>query len=69
MKKKCPATNAQAVKNLDMLADAFNLVCANVVRKAGEDFEALLKKGLKEETAYEECCKLSHLSLETSIIF
>ncbi|KAJ3288912.1 fatty-acyl coenzyme A oxidase [Borealophlyctis nickersoniae] len=55
LKSKCTATRPEDVASLEVVGQAFWLVAANVVKKAGEDFEAALKRGLKEEEAYEEC--------------
>lgn len=43
--------------NLDVLGEAFDLVAANVVKKAGDEFEAYIASGLTEEGAYEQCCR------------
>ena len=51
--------------NLDMVAEAFWLVAANVVKKAGEEFESHVKAGLSEDQAYEECCKTFETLIKT----
>lgn len=51
MVKKCSATTPQDVCTLQVIADGFNFVCANVVKKAAIDFESQLKKGLSEDHA------------------
>ncbi|KAJ3044215.1 fatty-acyl coenzyme A oxidase [Rhizophlyctis rosea] len=53
--KRCSVTDASGIASLEVIAEAFWLVAANVVKKAGEDFEAAVGRGLKEEQAYEEC--------------
>ncbi|KAJ3308106.1 fatty-acyl coenzyme A oxidase [Boothiomyces sp. JEL0838] len=52
---KCPAKTSEEILDLDIIGTAYWVVAANVVKKAGEDFQACLKKGLKEEESYEEC--------------
>jgi acyl-CoA oxidase len=52
---KCSATQPAQVLELDVIGKAFNVVSGNVVKKAGEDFEECLKRGLREDEAYEEC--------------
>ncbi|RKO83474.1 acyl-CoA dehydrogenase/oxidase C-terminal, partial [Blyttiomyces helicus] len=53
--KRCSAKTPEDVSTLEVISDAFLLVSANVVKKAGEDFEEGIKKGLNQEDAYEEC--------------
>jgi acyl-CoA oxidase len=55
LKSRCFAKNAHDIMDLDMIGTAYWVVAGNVVRKAGEDFNACLKRGLKDEEAYEEC--------------
>ncbi|KAJ3210125.1 fatty-acyl coenzyme A oxidase [Dinochytrium kinnereticum] len=55
LQKKCHAKTAAEVADLDVVGEAFWLVAANVVKKAGEDFESFVAKGLSEEQAHEEC--------------
>ncbi|KAJ3107541.1 fatty-acyl coenzyme A oxidase [Phlyctochytrium planicorne] len=55
LQKKCHAKSAQEVADLNVVGEAFWLVAANVVKKAGEDFETFVSKGLSEDQAYEEC--------------
>jgi len=43
--------------DLKVIGEGYNLVSASVVKKAAEDFEACLHRGMKEEEAYEFCCK------------
>jgi acyl-CoA oxidase len=57
LKKTCTAKSAAEIASLEVIGEAFWLVAANVVKKAGEDFEAELAKGHSDEQAYEECCK------------
>jgi acyl-CoA oxidase len=57
LKTTCSAQSAEAMTQLNVLGTAFDVVSGNVVKKAGEQFEACLAKGLKEDAAYEECCK------------
>ncbi|KAJ3098361.1 fatty-acyl coenzyme A oxidase [Phlyctochytrium bullatum] len=53
--KKCHAKTPAEIASLDVVGEAFWLVAGNVVKKAGDDFESYLQKGLSEEQAYEEC--------------
>jgi acyl-CoA oxidase len=55
--EKCTATSADQILDISVIGKAYSVVAANVVRKAGEDFEASLAKGITEEEAYEACCK------------
>ncbi|KAJ3410436.1 fatty-acyl coenzyme A oxidase [Chytridiales sp. JEL 0842] len=55
LQKRCKAKSADEVVNLTVIGEAFWLVAANVVKKAGEDFESFVAKGLSDEQAYEEC--------------
>ncbi|KAJ3158477.1 fatty-acyl coenzyme A oxidase [Irineochytrium annulatum] len=55
LQKRCTAKSADDVANLEVIGQAYWLVAANVVKKAGEDFEALISKGCAEDQAYEEC--------------
>ncbi|KAI9017695.1 acyl-CoA dehydrogenase/oxidase C-terminal [Gaertneriomyces semiglobifer] len=53
--KTCAAKTLAEVENLAVIEESFWVVAGNVVRRAGEDFEAALKSGLKEDDAFEEC--------------
>ncbi|KAJ3081391.1 fatty-acyl coenzyme A oxidase [Quaeritorhiza haematococci] len=53
--KKCHAERPDQITDLNMIGEAFDLVTANLVKKAGEDFERFTAGGMKEEQAYEEC--------------
>ena len=55
IKSRCVAKSPEQVAELDVIGQAFHVVSANVVQKAGDDYQACLKRGLKEEEAYEEC--------------
>jgi acyl-CoA oxidase len=55
LQKRCQATTPDHVADLTVISEAFNLVSAQVVKKAGEDFESFVAKGLSDEQAYEEC--------------
>lgn len=54
VKTKCSATSPDEI-GLETIGMGFWVVSGNLVQKAGNDFEACLKKGKKEEEAYEEC--------------
>ncbi|KAI8819816.1 acyl-CoA dehydrogenase/oxidase C-terminal [Fimicolochytrium jonesii] len=55
LNKKCAAKSQEDITNLNVIEEAFWLVSGNVVKKAGEDFEDGLKRGLKDDESYEEC--------------
>ncbi|KND02281.1 acyl-CoA oxidase [Spizellomyces punctatus DAOM BR117] len=55
LNKRCSAKSAEEVSTLEVVEEAFWLVAAQVVKKAGEDFEAGVKRGLREDESYEEC--------------
>ncbi|KAJ3013979.1 fatty-acyl coenzyme A oxidase [Thoreauomyces humboldtii] len=54
-KRKCTATSAADVARFEVVEDAFWLVAARVVKKAGDDFDAGVKSGLREDESYEAC--------------
>ncbi|KAG0228921.1 fatty-acyl coenzyme A oxidase [Actinomortierella wolfii] len=51
----CSVKNNEDILSFDIIQEAWNVVTANVVKKAGDDFEACLKAGLNPEAAYEDC--------------
>ncbi|TPX56083.1 acyl-CoA oxidase [Powellomyces hirtus] len=53
--KQCSAKSISEISRLEVIEEAFWLVSARVVKKAGEDFENGIKKGLKEDESYEAC--------------
>ena len=55
---RCLASNASEMRDLNIIGQAYSVVAANVVKKAGEDFETCLKRGLGDDDAYEQCCNL-----------
>ncbi|KAJ3300633.1 fatty-acyl coenzyme A oxidase, partial [Blyttiomyces sp. JEL0837] len=55
LNKKCHAKTPEEIANLDTIAEAYWLVAANVVKKAGEEFETIIGSGISDEQAYEEC--------------
>lgn len=52
---KCMAKSEEEITDLNVIGDGFWVVAANLVKKAGDDFQACIKRGMKEEEAYEEC--------------
>lgn len=52
--KQCHVTETSAMVDLNVIGESFDVVCANLVKKLGEDFEACLKRGLSPDMAYEE---------------
>lgn len=55
IKSKCAGKTIETVCNLEVISKAFNMVSANVVKKAGDDYAECISKGQSEEEAYEEC--------------
>jgi len=55
LQMKCAAKSEGEVAEMDVISLAFDVVSAHVVQKAGEDYAECIKKGMKEEVAYEEC--------------
>ncbi|KAF9193518.1 fatty-acyl coenzyme A oxidase [Haplosporangium sp. Z 767] len=51
----CAVKTNEEILNFDIIEQAWGVVTANVVKKAGDDFEASLKQGMNPEAAYEEC--------------
>ncbi|KAF9158738.1 fatty-acyl coenzyme A oxidase [Actinomortierella ambigua] len=51
----CAVKTNEEILSFDVIQEAWNVVTANVVKKAGEDFETSLKAGMNPEAAYEEC--------------
>ncbi|KAI9241215.1 MAG: acyl-CoA dehydrogenase/oxidase C-terminal [Podila humilis] len=51
----CGVKSNEGILNFDIIQEAWNVVTANVVKKAGDDFENSIKQGLSPEAAYEEC--------------
>eukprot|EP00842_Homolaphlyctis_polyrhiza_P003945 jgi/Hompol1/4551/HPOL_000107-RA len=54
LRTRCQAKSIAEI-DLQVIGQAFSLVAANVVKTAGDEFESCLKRGLKEDEAYEEC--------------
>ncbi|KAI8084666.1 acyl-CoA dehydrogenase/oxidase C-terminal [Halteromyces radiatus] len=53
--KHCPAKTAQDILDPQLLIEAWQVVCANVVKNAALEFEACIARGLNPDDAYEEC--------------
>ncbi|KAF7728495.1 fatty-acyl coenzyme A oxidase [Apophysomyces ossiformis] len=53
--KRCPAKSPEEILNPKIITEAWQVVCANVVKNAALEFEACLSKGLDIDDAYEEC--------------
>ncbi|KAF9991889.1 fatty-acyl coenzyme A oxidase [Entomortierella chlamydospora] len=51
----CSVKSNEDILNFDIIQEAWGVVTANVVKKAGDDFAECLKNGLSPEAAYEEC--------------
>lgn len=55
--KKCQIKNLEELLSPEVIIEGWQVVCANVVRNAGIEFEENLKKGMEPDDAYEQCCK------------
>ncbi|KAI9303104.1 acyl-CoA dehydrogenase/oxidase C-terminal [Cunninghamella echinulata] len=53
--KKCQVANVSAILDPSIITEAWQVVCANVVKNAGLEFEECLKQGLDVDDAYEQC--------------
>jgi len=53
--KKCPYTRPEELSSPSCLQEAFNVVCANVVKKVAENFQQMVKGGMKPDEAFEQC--------------
>ncbi|KAF9926053.1 fatty-acyl coenzyme A oxidase [Mortierella alpina] len=51
----CAAKTNEDILDFNVIQQAWGVVAANVVKKAGDDFETSLKQGLSPEAAYEDC--------------
>ncbi|KAF9962604.1 fatty-acyl coenzyme A oxidase [Mortierella alpina] len=51
----CAVKTNEEILNFDIIQQAWGVVTANVVKKAGDDFDASVKQGMNPEAAYEEC--------------
>lgn len=56
--KKCQIKNLEELLSPEVIIEGWQVVCANVVKNAGIEFEENLKKGMEPDDAYEQCCKL-----------
>ncbi|ORX61404.1 acyl-CoA oxidase [Hesseltinella vesiculosa] len=53
--KRCPAKSPEAILDYGVLLEAWQVVCANVVKAAALEFEQCLARGMDQDDAYEEC--------------
>lgn len=60
--KRCSVRSAEEMMDPAVLVEAWQVVCANVVKNAALEFEGCLARGLSVDGAYEECCKLDHIA-------
>ncbi|KAF9952078.1 fatty-acyl coenzyme A oxidase [Modicella reniformis] len=51
----CAVKTNEGILDFDIIQQAWGVVTANVVKKAGDDFNECLKGGMNPEVAYEEC--------------
>jgi acyl-CoA oxidase len=67
IKSRSEARTAADLLDLKDIGKAYHAVSAHVIQKAGQAFEQARQKGLKDDEAYEECCKfLFHPGLNNS---
>lgn len=55
--KRCRVKNLEEILSPAVIIEGWKVVCANVVRNAGIEFEECLNKGMEADDAYEQCCK------------
>ncbi|CAM0137354.1 unnamed protein product [Umbelopsis sp. WA50703] len=53
--KKCTVSKVDDVASIEVIAQAWDVVCANVVQHAGKEFEGCIKSGMEMDEAYEQC--------------
>ncbi|KAG0167918.1 fatty-acyl coenzyme A oxidase [Apophysomyces sp. BC1034] len=53
--KRCPAKAPEEILDPKIITEAWQVVCANVVKNAALEFEECLNKGLDIDDAYEQC--------------
>ncbi|KAI8888264.1 acyl-CoA oxidase [Backusella circina FSU 941] len=53
--KRCQAKKLEDILDNDVIIEGWQVVCANVVRNAGLEFEECLKRGVQPDDAYEQC--------------
>ncbi|CAO3614732.1 unnamed protein product [Mucor fragilis] len=53
--RKCQVKNLEELLSPEVIIEGWQVVCANVVRNAGIEFEENLKKGMETDDAYEQC--------------
>ncbi|KAF9363801.1 fatty-acyl coenzyme A oxidase [Mortierella sp. NVP85] len=51
----CAVKTNEGILDFDIIQQAWGVVTANVVKKAGDDFSESLKQGMNPEAAYEDC--------------
>ncbi|KAH8552923.1 acyl-CoA dehydrogenase/oxidase C-terminal [Umbelopsis sp. PMI_123] len=52
--KKCSVKN-EDIASIQVIAEAWDVVCANVVQQAAQEFDDCLKQGADVDDAYEQC--------------
>ncbi|KAI7897396.1 acyl-CoA dehydrogenase/oxidase C-terminal [Mucor mucedo] len=53
--KKCQVKRMEDILSPELIIEGWQVVCANVVRNAGIEFDACLKQGMDVDDAYEHC--------------
>jgi acyl-CoA oxidase len=55
--KKCSVKQNEDVASINVITEAWDVVCANVVQNAAQEYDQCVKSGVEVDEAYEQCCK------------
>ncbi|KAG2185200.1 hypothetical protein INT44_001990 [Umbelopsis vinacea] len=53
--KKCSVKNVEEIVSIEVITEAWDVVCANAVQQAAEEFDGCVKRGVDVDEAYEQC--------------
>lgn len=53
--KKCSVKNVEDVASIEVITEAWDVVCANVVQNAAQEFAQCVKSGVQVDEAFEQC--------------
>ncbi|KAI8575429.1 hypothetical protein K450DRAFT_284372 [Umbelopsis ramanniana AG] len=53
--KKCSVKNVEEIVSVQVITEAWDVVCANAVQQAAEEFDGCVKRGVDVDEAYEQC--------------
>jgi acyl-CoA oxidase len=53
--KNCSVKNVEEIVSVQVITEAWDVVCANAVQQATEEFDDCLKRGVDVDEAYEQC--------------